>query len=200
MATSFGAYSAISSLFILPLQSEFAWSRRDLAMAHNAPLAAAMVSPFLRRVIDQWGVRPLMLGGMLLTALVYLGLASMNGSLPLYYVLYVTAAVTGLTASGLTCSRVISQVFIQSRGFSLAVARSGLALAGAALPVLLYLIIERLGWRAGYVAEALLVILIAFPAVYFWIDRSTRERPVVSKHDRVGLPGWGELLRNVRAA
>ena len=44
------------------------------------------------------------------------------------------------------------------------------SLASAALPSALFAVIAAFGWRAGYLLEALLVLAIALPAVYFWID------------------------------
>ena len=121
---SHGAYQALSSLFVLPLQEAFGWSRGQIAFAHYSSLMVAFAAPFVGRAIDRFGPRRIMLGGMALSILIYLGLASMNGSLALFYLLSVLAGVIGLSASGLTCSRVVSQSFIRSRGVSLAPRRA----------------------------------------------------------------------------
>jgi len=169
IATSFGAMIGVTSIFIIPLQEAFGWSRGEIALAQNAGLLAAATSPFLGRAVDRFGPRRLMLGGMVLSGIVYLGFAVMNGSLAQYYVLYALANIIGLTASGLTCSRVISENFVRSRGFSLAVARSGLSLTGAVLPPVMFAIISHYGWRAGYVTHALLIWVLALPCVYLWV-------------------------------
>jgi MFS family permease len=195
---SFGAFQALSSLFVLPLQEAFGWSRSQIAFAYNASLVTAVASPFIGRAVDRFGVRRIMLYGMTVTALAYVGMAAMNGSLALFYTLHVLASVIGLSASGLTCSRVVSEVFVRSRGLSLAIARSGLALASAALPTLLYAIMTRFGWRAGYLAEALLVLFVALPAVYFWIGRANTAASATPAQARASLPAWAHLLRDRR--
>ncbi|PJG46134.1 hypothetical protein CAF53_18155 [Sphingobium sp. LB126] len=193
---SHGAYQALSSLFVLPLQEAFGWSRGQIAFAHYSSLVVAFAAPFVGRAVDRFGARRIMLCGMVLSILTYLGLASMNGALALFYMLSVLAGVIGLSASGLTCSRVVSQSFVRSRGVSLAIARSGLALASAALPTILFAIIARFGWRAGYVTEALLVLIIALPVVWFWIGDS-RTSATTARHDS-DLPTWLHLLRERR--
>lgn len=196
---SHGAYQALSSLFVIPLQQAFGWSRGQIALAHNASLVVALAAPFIGRVIDRIGSRRIMLGGMMSSALIYVAMAAMSGSLALFYALSVLAGVIGLSASGLTCSRVISQSFVRSRGLSLALARSGLALASAALPAILFAIIARFGWRAGYLSQAVLVLIIALPAVYFWINDSNAMPRAARLHPEAQeLPKWFHLLRDKR--
>ncbi|AEG51264.1 major facilitator superfamily MFS_1 [Sphingobium chlorophenolicum L-1] len=195
---SHDAYQALSSLFVLPLQEAFGWSRGQIAFAHYSSLVVAFAAPFVGRAVDRFGARRIMLGGMTLSILIYLGLASMNGSLALFYMLSVLAGVIGLSASGLTCSRVVSQYFVRSRGISLAIARSGLALASAALPTVLFAIIARFGWRAGYATEALLVLAIALPAVWFWIGSSRTPTAAEQQRPDPDLPTWLQLLRERR--
>lgn len=193
---SHGAYQSLSSLFVLPLQEAFGWSRSQIAFAHYSSLVVALAAPFFGRAVDRFGARRIMLGGMIMSVLIYVGLAAMNGSLALFYMLSVLAGVIGLSASGLTCSRVVSQHFVRSRGFSLAVARSGLALASAALPTILFAIIARFGWRAGYLAEAVLVLVVALPAVWFWIGHSRSPAGTGRLHPDPDLPSWLHLLRD----
>ncbi|GAY21742.1 MFS transporter [Sphingobium fuliginis] len=195
---SYGAFQGISSLFILPLQETFGWSRTQIVLSHYASLALAIIAPFAGRLIDRFGARYIMLWGMSLSAIAYVALAAMNGSLAVFYTLMIMSAVCGLSSSGLTCSRVISETFVRSRGLSLAIARSGLALASAALPILLFTVISRFGWRAGYIMEALLVLFVALPAVYFWIGRSHEHEVRDTATSSAGLPSWGDLLSNRR--
>lgn len=169
IGTSHGALNAASSLYVQPLQDAFGWSRGEIALAQNAALVSALMAPFVGRAVDRLGARWLMLPGMAVSLSVYLGLAAMNGSLLLYYALYVCLAIFGLTASGLTCGRVVSEYFVESRGFSLAVVRSGLALTSAVVPPALYAIIAGWSFRAGYLFQALLVGALAIPAVWAWV-------------------------------
>lgn len=193
-----GAFQALSSLYVLPLQTAFGWSRSEIAFAYNAALVTAVASPFIGRAIDRLGTRRIMLIGMTLTASLYGALGAMNGSLFLFYLLNVLVSVIGLSASGLTCSRIVSQAFVRSRGLSLAIARSGLALASAAFPIILFAIISHLGWRAGYWAQALLILFVSLPAVYLWIGKGPSDQPGRTTRVDADLPGWLHLLQSRR--
>ena len=136
---------------------------------------------------------------MSISILLYLGFASMNGLLLLFYAQCGLAAAVGLTASGLTCSRVVSESFVASRGLSLAIARSGLAVTSALLPTVLFAVILQFGWRAGYVGLAALVACLALPTVDLWIGRAPI-RCQASPVDDAAKPllGWRQLLGNRR--
>ncbi len=196
LSVSLGAFSSVASLFVIPLQQAFGWSRGQIAMANYASLASAACAPFLGRVVDRIGPRKIMLWGMAAVALVYAGMAAMSGSLGLYYLLFLLIQVIGLSFTGLTCSRVVSEVFVVSRGFSLAAGRSGMALATALLPAMLYPIIANFGWRAGYATLGLIIMILAWPAVYLWVGRSaSRHASSRPSPNQKGPARWSELLR-----
>lgn len=192
----FSVWPSVSSLFVAPLQEAFGWSRGEIALAHNASLAAALISPMLGRLIDRVGVRPVLLSGLLLTAMAYFLLAALLGPLPVYYLLYTLLCLAGATTTGLTFTRVVSGAFVGSRGLALAVTRSGLALSGALLPPTVFAIIATYGWRMGFVALGALVLLLALPVAWLWI-RGASLTPVAVPGDvskpRGSLIG---LLRN----
>jgi len=160
----------ISSLFIQPLESEFGWSRGEIAAAHSASLLSAILAPFAGRLLDLRGVRALMLTGMALMGLCYCLFAWMQGPLWQFYLITAVMTVVGIPTSGLAFGRVISAAFVRSRGFSLAVGRSGMAFSGVLLPTLLYFVISSFGWRAGYLTMAALILLVALPAAWAWIE------------------------------
>lgn len=178
----FSVWPSVSSLFVTPLQETFGWSRGEIALAHNASLAAALVSPVLGRLIDRVGVRPVLLGGLLLTAIAYFLLAALRGALPVYYLLYTVLCLVGATTTGLTFTRVVSGAFVGSRGLALAITRSGLALSGALLPPTVFAIISTYGWRMGFVALGALVLLLALPIAWLWI-RGASLTPVAADGD-----------------
>src|SRR6218665_3622 len=189
LGLSFASYQSISSLFIIPLQESFGWSRGEIAFSQNGGLAAAALAPFMGRATDYFCPRKIMLLGIALSSLLYFGMAAMNGSLALFYILFVLAYMVGLSASGLTCSRVVSQTFVRSRGLSLAIARSGLALATAILPLFFYAVIGRYGWRGGYAVQGLLILVLAFPAVFFWVHRRSPDAREEKAAPQL-LPKW----------
>lgn len=192
----FSVWPSVSSLFVAPLQEAFGWSRGDISLAHNASLAAALVSPLFGRLIDRVGVRPVLLGGLLLTALAYFLLAALRGPLPLYYLLYTVLCLVGTTTTGLTFTRVVSGAFVGSRGMALAITRSGLALSGALLPPLVFAIISTYGWRMGFAALGALILLLALPSAWLWIRGASLAPVVVPKDERKPQDSLLRLLGN----
>ncbi len=193
----------ISSLFILPLQGAFGWSRGEIAMANNAALILALLNPAIGRLIDRHGARPVLLCGFVGVAAAWTGLSLMPGSIWIYYALFALLSLSGFATSGVGFSRAMAAVFVRSRGFSLAVGRCGLALMAASLPPLLFALMQWGGWRTGYAAMATLTVLIAIPAVYWGIERdrqnhAIRQTPAGLDSEGGGAVSWRDLLRDPR--
>lgn len=194
-AVSYSVWSSASSLFVQPLQDTFGWSRGDISFAHNAGLIASFSAPVIGRLVDRVGVRPVLLAGLCLTMFCYMLFASMNGSLPLYYALYLVFAVVGMSTTGVTYTRVITGAFHDTRGSALAITRSGLALSGALLPALLFFTISRWGVVGGYLTLAVLIAAIALPLAWLWIP-SRRDEVPHSKATSLGeADRWTTLIR-----
>lgn len=182
-ALAYSAWPAVSSLFIEPLQHGFGWSRGQIALAQNAGLVAALIAPLIGKLVDRTGVRPVLIGGLLLTSLCYGLFALMRGSLHYYYAVYFAFAIVGMCSTGITYTRVISGAFHDTRGTALAIARSGLALSGALLPVLIFVMLNRFGLPGGFLTMAAVILLIALPLALLWIPSRTNEiRHPKSKH------------------
>ena len=169
MAVGLSVLPSISSLFILPLQNAYGWTRGEIGLANYALVIPALVSPFAGRWIDRVGVRVPLLISTILAALAYLMLGMMPGSLPVFYALYGFLVVTGLLTTGLTYTRVICVAFVKTRGVSLAIGRSGMSVSAALLPIALFATISEFGWRGGYFLMAGLMLGVALPMVFFWI-------------------------------
>src|SRR5688572_29060076 len=58
---SYSLFSAVSSLFVEPLQAQFGWSRGDIAIVHSFGLITAFAAPVVGRLTDRHGVRPVLL-------------------------------------------------------------------------------------------------------------------------------------------
>ena len=174
-AVSYPVWPAVSSLFVLPMQKAFGWSRGEVAFAFNASFLAGICAPVFGRLIDRVGVRSLLIVGLLTTTGFYAALAAMKGSLLVYYVLFALFTVCALPTTGMSYTRIVNAAFLDTRGLALALTRSGYAASSALLAPLLFWVITRWGWRAGYLTLAGLMAAIALPlAVAFVHDRPIR--------------------------
>jgi MFS family permease len=168
-ALSLSLYPAVSSLFVEPLQAQFGWSRGEIALVYSFSLVTAFVAPLIGRLTDQYGVRPILSAGLVLTALGYGLLALMQGSLNYYYTAYLFFSVAGMATTGITVTRILSGAFDRTRGTALAIGRSGLAVSGALMPMLLFPVIARFGTAGGYLLLGGFMLFIALPLVWFWV-------------------------------
>jgi len=165
----YSLFPAVSSLFIEPLETQFGWSRGDIAFVHSFGFATAFSAPVIGRLTDRLGVRPVLFTGLLMTALGYILLSRMTGSLSYYYTVYFFFSLCGMATTGITVTRILSGAFERTRGTALAIGRSGLAVAGALMPLLLFPVMERMGTMGGYLVLAAFTLLLAAPLVWFFV-------------------------------
>jgi predicted MFS family arabinose efflux permease len=174
-ACAYSVWTSVSSLFVQPLQDEFGWSRGQIALAHNAGLVTAFIAPLIGRAVDRLGVRPVLIGGLVGTAICYALFAAMWGSLIYYYAVYFLCNVIGMCTTGITYTRVIVGGFTVTRGSALAIARSGMGLSTALLPILLFAAISRWGFQGGFLTLAVLILCISLPLAWIWIPSKQNE-------------------------
>jgi MFS family permease len=185
-------------LFMGPLHADFGWSRAQVAGASFCiNVATLLAAPFIGRLCDRIGVRPVALGSLMALCAGFLALAAMNGSITLYYVLWLALAGGSAGSTGIVWTRAIGTLFDRNRGKALGMTLAGTAFAALLGPLALGPIIGAFGWRGGYLALAA-VSALAIPATYYWFfeRRSPEETAGLSpaRQDASGLTR-GEALR-----
>jgi predicted MFS family arabinose efflux permease len=153
-----GAYTPVSSLFFRALENEFGWSKTAGSVAFVALPITALVLPFAGLVLDRYGVRRVAACAALLLALCLFLLSGMDGSLPLFYALFIAMNVVGSVTGPISYTRAVAARFERARGLALALALLGIATAGMLLPVVLGPMLSAGRWRSGYVLLAALAL------------------------------------------
>ena len=159
----------VGSLFVKELQGEFNWTRGQIAQAQGALLISLILSPFIGRLIDVFGVRWTTLISTVLLACVYMGFIGLSGDIIWYYALFAAQIVLGSGTGPIAYTRAVNTWFEKSRGLALGLTLMGVSVMGIAAPPVLTAIITSYGWRAGYIGLAILLIGFAMPVVYFWL-------------------------------
>ena len=149
------SYSAVATysagLFIEPLTAEFGWSRAEIAGGLSiAALLSVPLAPILGVLIDRFGTRLLALSGIIGTALCFWLFSVMNGSLTLWFWLWVLYALLSVGVNSTVWAAAVSGVFVAGRGLALGVTLSGAALAQVVAPPLTQWLIEDYGWRWAF--------------------------------------------------
>jgi MFS family permease len=163
-------------LFIKPLNQDFGWDRASISAAGGlAAISSAIAIPFVGWLIDRWGIRPILLPIVVLSASSIALIALAPSSIAVFMLLF---AITGLLGSGqgpLGYAKCVSAWFDEGRGLALGITMSGIGLGAALVPQYAQWLIGNFGWRMAYVGLGLLTLMVAFPAVFLFISEPTRE-------------------------
>ena len=195
-------------VFAGPLAQEFGWGiGKVLAGVALFTATSIVATPIIGYVSDRVGVRRVALISIFLFSASFMAFALNNGSLILYYGLWVILAACGAGTLPITFTRAISNWFHRKRGLALGLALIGTGISGAMVKILAAAVTAEYGWRAAYVAVGALPLLIAFPiAVLFFRDvddpkAADRARQLNRTHgdSSVTAPVYGLTLRQALA-
>ena len=152
------------SVFLRPVVEELDWQVWQFTLGSSlAVLAGALSGVIVGRVVDQRGPRLPVLGGALVSAFCLFGLGRQS-DLWLFWVLHLLAGFVGWTLFGpLVVNTTINKWFVRRRGWALAIGSSGISLGGLVAPFAMTLLVDSLGWRDGYLFQALFVLAIVAP-------------------------------------
>lgn len=169
-------------VFMTPLEGAFGWSRGAISLSLSiAALSMAAANPFVGRLIDRYGVKPVLVGSligygafvMLVPTLV--GLGDIWG----LYVAYAAIAGIGAGSNIIAYVRLLSGWFSgpldSSRGLALGLASAGIPLGATSSGPIGVLLIEQFGWQGGYWGLALMPLAIGLPLGIFLIQQAPTE-------------------------
>jgi sugar phosphate permease len=175
VVTSFLALFAIVgvALYGLPrfypfFVQELGWSRQQVTSGNAySKIAVAIAFGFIAgRMVDRFGPRRLMLGGIVMAGLALVGL-SYATTLGMFYLFYTFNALGYVCGGPLPNQVLLSRWFDRGRGKAMGIAYLGIGVGGALVPVLAYNLTQSLGWRGALWWLGILMIVIALPAAWF---------------------------------
>jgi MFS family permease len=163
-------------VFMKPLGQALHWNRGDIALSLSiGAISMAIANPFIGRLIDRFGVRPVLIASLIgygaATASIPVLIGAMG--LPGLYLGYAIIASVGAGSNVIAYVRVLSGWFSGplngSRGLALGLSSAGVPLGSTISGPLGVLLIEHFGWRGGYWGLALMPILLGLPVAIFGI-------------------------------
>lgn len=159
----FGGTISTPGVFFAPLIKEFGWSHARVSSLASAitlgTIPGSIAAGFLLERID--ARIPITSGAALTTASLLLA-SQANSYFPLLFSCFFAGLGVGM-ATLLPISLVIANWFREKRGIAMGVAVAGISVGGMVMVQLAAAAIRAGGWRAGYVALALPILLIAVP-------------------------------------
>jgi MFS family permease len=183
------------SLFGPALIAEFGWSKGEFALVGSLPLIMLLFVPFAGRFTDRFGTRAAAIVGFTALPLGFIGFALQSGSLVEFFAIWVAQHIFAILTTSMVFCRVVVERFDSARGIALSVVMSAPPLVGAIAAPTLGGLIEEEGWRAGYLA---LAVVTAIGGVLAISLMGRNQRRAISKGAEMHLTRHelGQLLRH----
>lgn len=167
--------------FMQPLQQEFGWSRAQISSGITiAAFISALFCIPMGVLVDRVGPRPIALTGVLLISAAYALLGTATGTHLNWVFLWIIIAVGTFGVQATIWTAAVASRFDRSRGLALAITLSGGSVAAALFPVIAVWLIETVGWRRAFPAQAGLWLILVFPILWLCF-RSAKDQAVRTK-------------------
>ncbi|TMM58611.1 MFS transporter [Maribacter algarum] len=159
-------YSGIT-IFDEAILSDFGWTKSELKLRDLINMvAASVILPFLGAVIDKYGVKKMMVLGLVLLAAMYYLYSYIQSAWHIYGIhLLLAFAVSG--AGTLATVIMVSQRVVKRRGLALGIALAGTSLGGIIIPQIARPLLENYGWRAAFQFEAIIPLIVMVVLLIF---------------------------------
>src|SRR5277367_3555067 len=169
--------SSTQGQFMAPLEQTFGLSRTMVSVVLLlSPLGVTLCLPAAGRAMDRWGLRAILLPGLLLFGGLHI-LMSQVHSLWQLVLLMSLISVAAAMHSSVGYAKLIAQWFDRRRGTVLGAAVAlGSGLGSALYPQLMRLLIGHYSWRAGYIGLGSLVLVLGFPLLWILLREPVRSR------------------------
>jgi MFS family permease len=175
--------SHMFSVFILPIGEDLRISHTSVSSAYAlATLVAAFGLPWVGRLVDRYGVRPVMLSVAVLLGFAAMAFGAVAGMVTLALG-FAALRFLGQGSLMLCSANLVAQWFSRKRGFALSLMGLGFSLTMAAHPPLGQWLIDQLGWRAAWFWLGILTWLLLVPVLALLLE---------SKPENLGLQPDGD--------
>lgn len=186
-------------LVIVPLYQAFGWSRGEVSAGLLILCSGVLVfGPTLRPLIARWGLRRVVMGGILLFAAAMALVGSSGPSVISWYLAWGLVAVAFPAVSAIVWTLNLGLWFERNRGLAFGIALSGVGVAGFIGPLIGGQLLEAFGWRAVYFAISAFALLVALPTTFFLLRE--RAEPDGGRVQQAGaVPNyWTALVEMLR--
>ena len=151
----------VFGLFVIPMESEFGWSRFSISIAAGVGvMVSGVVQPFAGQIFDRTGGRKIILAGLLLMGFSTILLSLTFHILFLIFMFGVVAAVVSSGPSVTNTGALMAKWFRRRRATAMGINATGLSLGGLIMVPLAWSFIEVAGWRVAWAAMGLVILTI----------------------------------------
>jgi MFS family permease len=141
-------------------------------------------------LLDRYGLRRIMIPGLLLYAASVAMLSTLTSSVAYMYLLYAIAGTIAAVASPVPYGAAVVAWFDRSRGIALGLAIGGVGLGAVLAPPYVQYFVANFGWRQAYLALAAAILMIGFLPVALFLRNPPRTTAVLN-HAATGANATG---------
>ena len=157
--------------FFEPIAEETGWSYTQISIAASLRgMEAAIFAPIMGFLVDRFGPRKLIFGGMLTMGIGFILLSQAN-SLTMFYGAFVVLALGAGACASTVLTTAVANWFKRNMGKALAIMSCGMGAGGALVPLIVRLI-DLYQWRTTFVILGLGTWLLGIPLSFL-----VRHRP-----------------------
>jgi sugar phosphate permease len=190
-----------------PIASEFGWSYAQISFAASLRgLETGLLSPFVGILVDRWGPRRLIFGGIVTTGLGLI-ILSRTTSLGMFYGAFALLAIGVSAGTTVVMMTAVANWFRKKVGIAAGITASGFGFGGLLIPVMVRLI-DVYEWRTAMLVLALGLFVIGIPLSliirhkperYGYLPDGEKSKPMRQDKDFVPPPASEEAI-SVRQA
>ena len=170
-----GPAVAVLSIFLVPMTTEFGWSRMAIAGAvSGGGLLAAFLSPLIGPVLDRRGARLILCCAVLGTGLATMALSLVH-SLAVFYLLFCFARLNWAGPFELGLYGALNNWFIARRAVAASIATLAQTSGLVALPLIAQYAMLGGNWRDGWVAVGATVLIVGFVPTFLLLVRTPED-------------------------
>ena len=187
-----GPAVATLSIFVEPMTSELGWSRTALSGAVSlGGVMAALASPLIGPVLDRRGARMMLCTAVLVTA-VSVMLLSLTQSLLAFYVFFCIARMNFAGPFDIGIYGALNSWFVERRALASSIVNLAMMVGLIVLPLIAHSAMQQQGWRAGWLAVGIAILLVGFVPAWLLLVRRPEDVGLLPDGRSVTIPVAGD--------
>lgn len=161
---SVGSLNYVIGAFLAPMTEELGWTRAEFTIPRSlGQFVMAFTGFAIGTLVDRWGARPLMLGGIALLSASLMAMSRVETLWQWIVLNGVLVTVGAALIGGLVVNVTLAKWFVELRGRAVALSSMGVSFAGVLITPAMTLVIDAWGWRRGWQVMALGALVLVAP-------------------------------------